>query len=139
MDSSTDIDTKGQRLTKFTKKLMVMFMQSFITAVFVFVLVTFAYYLHLRCKSTAELISVTSRSTTPKVRAFGCWRSRSSTSPPESSARSCPGTCTRWKIWATWTKPASCPSGCLWKLVAPRTYITYLLTPPMYRGRSHVH
>jgi len=30
-----------------------MLMQSFITAVFVFVLATFAYYLHLRCKSTA--------------------------------------------------------------------------------------
>lgn len=29
-----------------------MLMQSFITAVFVFVLLTFAYYLHLRCRST---------------------------------------------------------------------------------------
>ncbi|KAL4083976.1 hypothetical protein QTP88_029292 [Uroleucon formosanum] len=44
MDSSTDIDTKGQRLTKFTKKLMVMFMQSFITAVFVADFGNFSFY-----------------------------------------------------------------------------------------------
>lgn len=57
MDSSTDVDANGQRLTKLTKKLAVMFMQSFITAVFVFVLATFAYYMHLLCKSTAAPIS----------------------------------------------------------------------------------
>lgn len=34
-----------------------MFMQSFITAVFVFILTTFTYYLHLRCKFTAETIT----------------------------------------------------------------------------------
>ncbi|CAI6373428.1 unnamed protein product [Macrosiphum euphorbiae] len=57
MDSNTDIDDNSQRLKKLTKKLAVMFMQSFITAVFVFVLATFTYYLHLRCKSTAVPVS----------------------------------------------------------------------------------
>ncbi|XP_022179327.1 uncharacterized protein LOC111039959 [Myzus persicae] len=59
MDRSTIVDNNNnQRWTTLTKKLAVMFMQSFITAVFVFVfsLVMFAYYLHLRCKSTAQAV-----------------------------------------------------------------------------------
>jgi len=54
MDSSTNVNVDGRRLTKLAQKLAVMFMQSFVTAVFVFVLLTFAYYLHLRCRSTAS-------------------------------------------------------------------------------------
>jgi len=57
MDNSTDVDANGRRLTKLTKRLAVMFMQSFITAVFVFVLATFAYYMHLRYKSTVSPIT----------------------------------------------------------------------------------
>jgi len=56
MDSNTNVDANGRQLTKLAQKLAVILMQSLITAVFVFVLLTFAYYLHLRCRSTAVTV-----------------------------------------------------------------------------------